>query len=1133
VPTSLAHRGRRINLNFPLPSETTTPTGAPAGYVPPAYDPIEPVRQKWIRDTYQFMKAVLPPKAVDTPEELAQLSQFVVNIVDFRDPDGTITKFVNTDVATSTTTAPGGRAAAPAGQRSVQLDFATVPPTTPYDPSLTEADGYLVQYGMEYPPVAINEVLAYSFQFQGGTGTPPSIGRFFLELVNTLTADNGDNSGAPGQASDLTLDGWDLVVTEEDNTNDGLARPDPYTGQVPFTGAVPPRRAPLGIPGTGMVDTNGNSWPIPALREAGNVADLSPPPAPPGDINPSHHVLGYPQPTSGDPETPPPPPAPNRLKAEVILRNPTNPSSPGSVTDLLPVPAPMTGTANGRYYWVYLRRPLYPTKAYQPDPTQADYNPMVVVDSMRFPYIRANGTPPATPGTQHIWSVQRFQPFQGGQGVPNPKVGGPVGTLQPLAYGRDRETDSAKPGYNTVDPTWAAYGYTEQTFYSNDGPNDPRGLYNPADTTSTVTLNIRQTINAPNGPPIISTQPTWDPLPFHDRDFQSVAELLLVPACPPGLFTKQFVAHATAQNENIPIPPHDSGTFPNKPIDLTPPSGAEAGDRLPGNVPHTYPYLADKFFYSPDGQDTRDNPGSGNPPLVGGPTGMGWHKMLEFFEVPAPSLGAIGPADGENRDWYREDLRPGQVNLNLIIDEAVFFGLIDDPRLNRDTTQTYSVPRIVTQVDNTGIPTAWYAMGNTGYYDGTAPVMKPAFADFLKLRHANPNAIYASGAILPTQSVFNTLPGLPREAYLFGAQPEAPFHSLSYPDIRYTVLRPADPQRPAQGGAAAREFDNGLDSFRDFSLEAPPYRLRPPRIPRLRLFQVPDASTELDNNRQERSELPNPAGMMIHGKSPGGTFPLLYAALSPLTSVDWPTGSGNFGRPILAHPGLHPIVIHPDLTDPVYEYDNPPTPPGMNNRKSPTGTNLLLGGATETGSGAQATATVSGGAVQSVTMTNNGQYYTSPPEVLFVGGGGSGATATARVDTATGQITAVNVTNGGSGYTSAPTVLFLNARDAREHPVFRIEWLQKILNNTTVRTHQYAVWVTVGYFEVVQQGDPRLAQTNPLLAIDKLGPEIGAAEGRAVRHRAFFLLDRTRAIGFNPRDPGDFRDLVVHRRRIE
>ena len=61
-------------------------------------DPNEPIRQKWISDTYQMLKSVLPPKAVDTPEELAQLSQYVINIVDFRDPDCTMTHWVNPDV---------------------------------------------------------------------------------------------------------------------------------------------------------------------------------------------------------------------------------------------------------------------------------------------------------------------------------------------------------------------------------------------------------------------------------------------------------------------------------------------------------------------------------------------------------------------------------------------------------------------------------------------------------------------------------------------------------------------------------------------------------------------------------------------------------------------------------------------------------------------------------------------------------------------------------------------------------------------------------------------------------------------------------------------------------------------------
>ncbi len=80
---SLAHRDKKINLNYPLPVSN---------------DPNELVRQKWVSDAYQLLKNVLPPRAVDTPDELAQLSQFLVNVIDFRDPDATMTHFRNPDV---------------------------------------------------------------------------------------------------------------------------------------------------------------------------------------------------------------------------------------------------------------------------------------------------------------------------------------------------------------------------------------------------------------------------------------------------------------------------------------------------------------------------------------------------------------------------------------------------------------------------------------------------------------------------------------------------------------------------------------------------------------------------------------------------------------------------------------------------------------------------------------------------------------------------------------------------------------------------------------------------------------------------------------------------------------------------
>ena len=133
---SLAHRSK-INLNYPLPVSN---------------DPNELIRQKWINDTYQTLKAILPPRSVDTPEELAQLSQFVINIVDFRDPDATMTHWTNPDVLF----VPGTKA--PAAAPYVVMTSATPPAgSIPLD-----------QYGMEYNPVAINEVMAYSFQRNKG-----------------------------------------------------------------------------------------------------------------------------------------------------------------------------------------------------------------------------------------------------------------------------------------------------------------------------------------------------------------------------------------------------------------------------------------------------------------------------------------------------------------------------------------------------------------------------------------------------------------------------------------------------------------------------------------------------------------------------------------------------------------------------------------------------------------------------------------------------------------------------------------------------------------------------------------------------------------------------------------------------
>ena len=96
--------------------------------------------------------------------------------------------------------------------------------------------------------------------------------------------------------------------------------------------------------------------------------------------------------------------------------------------------------------------------------------------------------------------------------------------------------------------------------------------------------------------------------------------------------------------------------------------------------------------------------------------------------------------------------------------------------------------------------------------------------------------------------------------------------------------------------------------------------------------------------------------------------------------------------------------------------------------------------------------------------------------------------------------------------------------DPNRNSFTRYQPLQRLGNLVTTRSNVFAIWITVGYFEVVPHpttGDP------------SLGAELGSETGDIRRHRGFYVVDRSIPIAFQPGHNHNMERAVLLRRFIE
>ena len=97
--------------------------------------------------------------------------------------------------------------------------------------------------------------------------------------------------------------------------------------------------------------------------------------------------------------------------------------------------------------------------------------------------------------------------------------------------------------------------------------------------------------------------------------------------------------------------------------------------------------------------------------------------------------------------------------------------------------------------------------------------------------------------------------------------------------------------------------------------------------------------------------------------------------------------------------------------------------------------------------------------------------------------------------------------------TGVMPVALQTARNADRNAYFKNAIRQRLGNIATTRSSVFAIWVTVGYFEVNTDGTLKL---DPFSTPPNQGIEVGADTGEIKRNRGFVIFDRSVPMAFEP-----------------